>query len=90
MTHPIPKYAIVRTDMLHALPEHHLVEDLAARHAHKAVVHLRLPEWLQRLYIPTPRLIGAIEGRAGDRTLRRLRGLRFSLRRIRHIASRLC
>jgi len=75
--------------MLHALPKHHLVEDLAARHSNKAVVHLGLPEWLQRLDISTPRLIGAVEGRAGYSTLRGLRSLRFSLRRIRHITSRL-
>jgi hypothetical protein len=34
------------TDVLDALPEHHLVEDLATVLADEGVVHLRLAVWL--------------------------------------------
>jgi len=37
--------------MFNALPLHHLVKDLASLHADKAVVHLLLPVWLERLYV---------------------------------------
>ena len=39
------------TDVLHALSEHHFVEDLASLHTNKAVIHFRLPKWLERLDI---------------------------------------
>lgn len=42
---------VKRTDMLDTLPPHHLVKNLSALHTHKAVVHLWLPEWLQRLHV---------------------------------------
>lgn len=64
---------VVRTDMLYALPEHHLVEDLASCHAHEAVVHLWLPKRLQRLDISN--FLVAVEGRTGHCSLgRRRRG----------------
>lgn len=58
------------TDVLHALSEHHLVEDLTTIHAHKAVIHLGLAEWLQGLYVLVTRLL-TIERRTGHRPLRR-------------------
>lgn len=48
------------------MSEHHLVEDFTTLHADKAVVHLGLAEWLQRLRFG----VGiAIECRAGHRSL---------------------
>jgi len=49
-----------RTNVLDILAEHHLVEDLAARHAHKRVVHLRGAVGPQWLHIA---VVLAIEGR---------------------------
>ena len=54
------------TDMLYALPQHHLMEDFATFHADKAVIHLRLAVWLQWLHILVP-IVVAVEGWAGHR-----------------------
>ncbi len=56
------------TDVLDALPQHHLMEYSTPRHAHKAVIHLRLPVRLQWLYVPPPVVI-AVESRARDSSL---------------------
>jgi hypothetical protein len=69
-----------RTDVLHSMPEHHLMENLSSSHAHEAVIHLRLLfERLERVHIAKTRVI-AVECRTGHRTLscRRCSGLRCS------------
>jgi hypothetical protein len=48
--------------MLHALTEHHLVEDFSSRHADERVVHLGRAVWLQWLDI----VVFAIESRRGS------------------------
>lgn len=61
------------TDVLDAVSQHHLVEDLATVHADERVVHLGLSKSLERLDIF---LDGAVEGRARDGACgRRLRCL---------------
>jgi hypothetical protein len=78
--------------MLDAMSNHHLMEDLATRHAHKAMVHLRLSERLQWLHVPHPAGILAVEGRTGHRPLRHACrcGLRSLGCGVRHIAPRRC
>lgn len=51
--------------MLDALPQHHLMENLAALHANEAVVQLGLAVWLQPLRIADLGVV-AVEGRARD------------------------
>lgn len=51
------------TDVLDAVSQHHLVEDLTTVHADERVVHLGLSESLERLDIF---LDGAVEGRTRD------------------------
>lgn len=58
-----------RTNVLHTLAQHHLVEDLATLHADERVVHLRL---VARGHLRC-RVI-AIEGRGGNRSLGLLGG----------------
>jgi hypothetical protein len=74
--------------MLHAMPEHHLMEDLSSLHAHKAVIHLRLPEGLQWLDLSVPIHLIAIERRRGHWPLIRFRrrSLSWSRRGIGYIA----
>ena len=53
------------TDVLDALPQHHLVEDLATILANEAVIQLGLAVWLQRLRLTQLRVF-AVECWAGD------------------------
>ncbi len=51
--------------MLNTLPEHHLMEYLTSGHAYERMIHLLLPEWLQRLNVPPFFGIVSIEGWRG-------------------------
>ena len=62
--------ALARTDMLHALSQHHLMEYLASCHTHEAMVHLRLSEGLEGLYVSEPPIVAAIESGTWDGSLR--------------------
>ena len=58
----------MHTDVLYALSEHHLMENLASGHANKGVIHLLGPVRPERLYIAPSRVV-TIESGTGHRSV---------------------